>query len=60
MTNLTPAQLEEFESTFRHFDTDCSNTLNIYEFGAALASLGIFYDVGFKKKREFISIVFCV
>ncbi|CAG8679193.1 16009_t:CDS:2, partial [Dentiscutata heterogama] len=44
MTNLTPAQLEEFESTFRHFDTDSSNTLNPYEFKAALASLGIVYD----------------
>ncbi|CAG8552262.1 1003_t:CDS:2, partial [Scutellospora calospora] len=44
MTNLTPAQLEEFEGTFRHFDTDSSNTLNPYEFKAALASLGIFYD----------------
>ena len=43
MTNLTPAQLEEFESTFRHFDKDDSNTLNSYEFKAALASLG--YDV---------------
>lgn len=45
MTNLTPAQLEEFESTFRHFDKDSSNTLNLYEFKAALASLGIFYNV---------------
>ncbi|CAJ0763761.1 13228_t:CDS:10, partial [Entrophospora sp. SA101] len=44
MTNLTPAQLEEFESTFRHFDKDSSNTLNLYEFKAALASLGIFYN----------------
>ncbi|CAG8582418.1 4830_t:CDS:10 [Diversispora eburnea] len=44
MTNLTPAQLEEFEGTFRHFDTDGSNTLNIYEFRAALASLGILYE----------------
>ncbi|CAG8579286.1 13577_t:CDS:2, partial [Racocetra persica] len=44
MTNLTPAQLEEFEGTFRHFDTDSSNTLNPYEFKAALASLGIVYD----------------
>jgi len=45
MTNLTPAQLEEFESTFRHFDNDDSNTLNSYEFKAALASLGITYNV---------------
>ncbi|CAG8518171.1 11207_t:CDS:10 [Ambispora leptoticha] len=43
MTNLTPGQLEEFESTFRHFDKDSSNTLNLFEFSAALASLGIFY-----------------
>lgn len=26
-TNLTPDQLEEFESVFRHFDEDASNTL---------------------------------
>jgi Ca2+-binding EF-hand superfamily protein len=45
MTNLTPAQLEEFESTFRHFDKDDSNTLNSYEFKAALASFGITYNV---------------
>lgn len=45
MTNLTPAQLEEFESTFRHFDRDSTNTLNTYEFKAALASLGIFHNV---------------
>lgn len=45
MTNLTPAQLEEFESTFRYFDKDQSNTLNVLEFGAALASLGIVYPV---------------
>ncbi|CAG8495259.1 3574_t:CDS:10 [Acaulospora colombiana] len=44
MTNLTPAQLEEFESTFRHFDKDASNTLNIFEFKAALASLGLMYN----------------
>lgn len=42
-TNLTPAQLEEFESTFRYFDKDASNTLTIPELGAALASLGIVY-----------------
>ncbi|ORZ08651.1 calponin homology domain-containing protein [Absidia repens] len=44
MTNLTPAQLEEFEQAFRHFDKDNSNTLSATEFNAALASLGIFYD----------------
>ncbi|KAF8986722.1 hypothetical protein BGZ52_007978 [Haplosporangium bisporale] len=44
MTNLTPAQLEEFESTFRHFDTNQTNSLNSAEFNAALASLGIMYE----------------
>lgn len=43
MTNLTPAQLEQFESTFRYFDRDESNTLSITEMAAALASLGIVY-----------------
>ncbi|TRM63830.1 calponin homology domain-containing protein [Schizophyllum amplum] len=44
MTNLTPAQLEQFESTFRYFDRDESNTLNESEMIAALASLGIVYS----------------
>ncbi|KAI0826832.1 actinin-like protein [Trametes gibbosa] len=44
MTNLTPAQLEQFESTFRYFDKDESNTLNQPEMAAALASLGIVYS----------------
>jgi len=44
MTNLTPAQLEEFESTFRFFDKDQSNTLDINEFAAALASLSMVYS----------------
>lgn len=44
MTNLTPIQLEEFESVFRHFDRDASNTLQELEFSAALASLGLVYD----------------
>ena len=44
MTNLTPAQLEEFESTFRYFDKDETNTLNLSEMIAALASLGIVYS----------------
>lgn len=44
-TNLTPAQLEQFESTFRYFDRDESNTLNEAEMTAALASLGIVYSV---------------
>jgi Ca2+-binding EF-hand superfamily protein len=45
MTNLTPAQLEQFESTFRYFDRDESNTLNQSEMIAALASLGMVYSV---------------
>ena len=44
MTNLTPIQLEEFESVFRHFDRDCSNSLQEIEFSAALASLSLVYD----------------
>ena len=44
MTNLTPIQLEEFESVFRHFDRDGTNTLQELEFSAALASLGLVYD----------------
>ncbi|KAH9924294.1 actinin-like protein [Epithele typhae] len=44
MTNLTPAQLEQFESTFRYFDKDESNTLSQSEMTAALASLGIVYS----------------
>jgi Ca2+-binding EF-hand superfamily protein len=44
MTNLTPVQLEEFESVFRHFDRDLSNSLQELEFSAALASLGLVYD----------------
>lgn len=44
MTNLTPIQLEEFESVFRHFDRDVSNSLQELEFSAALASLGLVYD----------------
>lgn len=44
MTNLTPIQLEEFESVFRHFDRDSSNNLSELEFSAALASLGLVFD----------------
>ncbi|KAF4121267.1 hypothetical protein GMORB2_2229 [Geosmithia morbida] len=44
MTNLTPIQLEEFESVFRHFDRDDSNSLAELEFGAALASLGLVFS----------------
>jgi hypothetical protein len=43
MTNLTPIQLEEFESVFRHFDRDSQNSLQEMEFAAALASLGLVY-----------------
>ena len=45
MTNLTPAQLEQFESTFRYFDRNETNTLDISEMAPALASLGIVYSV---------------
>jgi Ca2+-binding EF-hand superfamily protein len=44
MTNLTPIQLEEFESVFRHFDRDVSNCLQELEFSAALASLGLVFS----------------
>lgn len=44
MTNLTPIQLEEFESVFRHFDRDESNSLSELEFSAALASLGLVFS----------------
>ena len=44
MTNLTPIQLEEFESVFRHFDREGGNCLKEVEFSAALASLGLVYD----------------
>jgi Ca2+-binding EF-hand superfamily protein len=44
MTNLTPIQLEEFESVFRHFDRDDTNTLSELEFSAALASLGLVFS----------------
>jgi len=43
LSNLTPAQIEQFESTFRYFDKDETNTLNLSEMAAALASLGIVY-----------------
>lgn len=49
MTNLTPAQLEQFEGTFRYFDRDETNTLNISEMAAALASLGIVYPVSYSR-----------
>ncbi|KAI5980717.1 calponin homology domain-containing protein [Pisolithus albus] len=44
MTNLTPAQLEQFESTFRYFARDETNTLSLPDFNAALASLGLVYS----------------
>ncbi|KAK9898107.1 hypothetical protein P389DRAFT_65766 [Cystobasidium minutum MCA 4210] len=43
-TKLTPSQLEEFESTFRHFDKDQENKLGVNEFSAALSALGIIYS----------------
>jgi Ca2+-binding EF-hand superfamily protein len=55
MTNLTPAQLEQFESTFRYFDKDETNTLSESEMSAALASLGIVYSVRFK--HDLLSII---
>jgi hypothetical protein len=45
MTNVTPEQLEQFESTFKMFDKDNSNALQDFEFKAVLASLGQYYDV---------------
>lgn len=44
MTNLTPIQLEEFESVFRHFDREVTNSLQELEFSAALASLGLVFS----------------
>jgi len=44
MTNLTPAQLDEFESTFRHFNKDGTNVLGEPEFKASLSSLGVEYS----------------
>ena len=56
--NVTPAKLEEFEATFKHFDKDDTNvsraagrmalmkqTLMLWEMHSALASLGIVYAV---------------
>lgn len=55
MTNLTPIQLEEFESVFRHFDRDLTNSLQELEFSAALASLSLVYDEE-EMHENFISI----
>lgn len=43
-SNITPGQLEEIDSVFRHFDKSGTNTLQGSEFPAALASLGLTYD----------------
>lgn len=43
-TKLTPAQLEEFESTFRYFDKEQTNLLGVNDFSAALSALGIIYS----------------
>ncbi|OWT40893.1 actin cross-linking [Cryptococcus neoformans] len=42
-TNITPAKLEEFEATFKHFAWEETNTLGMWEMHSALASLGIVY-----------------
>ncbi|WWC68409.1 uncharacterized protein I206_102336 [Kwoniella pini CBS 10737] len=42
-TNITPAKLEEFEATFKHFAYEETNTLGVWEMHSALASLGIVY-----------------
>ncbi|WVF70936.1 hypothetical protein IAT40_005731 [Kwoniella sp. CBS 6097] len=42
-TNVTPAKLEEFEATFKHFADDELNVLGVWEMHSALASLGIVY-----------------
>lgn len=44
MNNLTPIQLEEFESVFRYFDKGQRNQLVESEFSGALASLGLVYS----------------
>lgn len=46
MTNVTPQQLEEFETSFRAFDKDNSNSLSLNEFKGVLKSLGNLADVG--------------
>jgi hypothetical protein len=37
-TNLTPAKLEEFEATFKHFDKDATN-VGVYALGRSGISL---------------------
>lgn len=44
-SNITPGQLEEIDSVFRHFDKSGTNRLQgSSEFPAALASLGLTYE----------------
>ncbi|BFZ54058.1 alpha-actinin [Savitreella phatthalungensis] len=43
-SNVTPGQLEEIDSVFRHFDRDSDDLLVGEDFVAALASLGLTYD----------------
>lgn len=50
-TNITPEQLEEFESAFRAFDKNESNTLDFDELAGALSSLGIEQSVRFSTLR---------
>lgn len=43
-TNITPAQLEEYEVVFRHFDKNQKNVLDRRGFLDAVASLGITFE----------------
>lgn len=46
MTNITPAQLDSYSETFKHFDKDNTNSLSKDEFKAALQAEGVgFNDV---------------
>ncbi|ORZ39047.1 calponin homology domain-containing protein [Catenaria anguillulae PL171] len=57
MDGITPQQLEEWESIFRVFDKDLSNSLNSIEFKAALAGLGIsLSDEEFKNVFDRVSV----
>ncbi|OMH82831.1 Alpha-actinin-like protein 1 [Zancudomyces culisetae] len=44
VSNITPAQLDEFESVFYHFDKGDCNSLNAAEFRAALEALDLAYS----------------
>jgi len=44
LASCTPAQLQEFEETFRHFDKNNNNSLSAPEFKQALAALGKDFD----------------